>query len=133
MIVCLDANCAIYLVERNPIWGPKVAARLAALRRAGDQIAVSDLVRTEALVGPFKSGHAGILAAYRAFLSDPAIQVLPLTSAVCERAARFRAAYGFKVPDALHLAAAVEHRCGLFLTNDVPLARCTAISVEILT
>jgi predicted nucleic acid-binding protein len=133
MIVCLDANCVIYLVERNPIWGPKVAVRLAALQQAGDQIAVSDLVRTEALVGPFKSGHVAVLAAYRAFLGDPAIRVLLLTSAVCERAARVRAAYGFKVPDALHLAAAIEHGCGLFLTNDVQLARCTDISVEVLT
>ena len=129
MIVSLDANCVIYLVERNPTWGPKVSVRLAALRRAGDQIAVSDLVRTEALVGPIKGGRAAVLAAYRAFFNDPAVQILPLTSAVCERAAVIRAAYGFKIPDALHLAAAIEHGCGLFLTNDIQLARCTALKI----
>jgi hypothetical protein len=32
MIVCLDADCAIYFVEQNPVWGPKVTARPAALR-----------------------------------------------------------------------------------------------------
>ena len=88
MIVSLDANCVIYLVERNPTWGPKVSVRLATLRQAGDQIAVSDLVWTEALVGPIKGGRAAVLAAYRAFFNDPAVQVLPLTSAVCERRPR---------------------------------------------
>jgi predicted nucleic acid-binding protein len=133
MIACLDANCVIYLVERNPTWGAKVAGRLAGLRRAGDEIAVSDLVRTEALVGPFRSSRAATLAASRPFFNDPGNRMLALTPAVCERAARVRAAYGFKVPDAVHLASAIEHGCGLFLTNDFQLARCTDISVEVLT
>jgi hypothetical protein len=32
MIVCLDANCVIYLMEANPTWGSRVAARLGAAR-----------------------------------------------------------------------------------------------------
>ena len=52
MIVCLDANIVIYLVERNPLWVPKVSARIAALRSAGDEIAVCDAARLECLVGP---------------------------------------------------------------------------------
>ncbi len=38
-----------------------------------------------------------------------------------------------KLPDCLHLAAAIEHGCGLFLTNDAQLPRCSAIAVEVLT
>ncbi len=132
MIACLDANCVIYFVERTPTWGQRVFVRLAALRAAGDGIAVSDLSRTECLVGSFGSGNAVLVAAYQAFFQDPDIRMLPLTSAVCEQAARIRSTYRFKVPDALHLAAAVEHGCGLFLTNDVQLARCTDVPVEIL-
>jgi hypothetical protein len=30
MIICLDTNCVIYLIEKNPTWEPKVTARLAA-------------------------------------------------------------------------------------------------------
>jgi uncharacterized protein len=132
MMVYLDANCVIYFVEHNPTWWPIISARLTALRAAKDELAVSDLTRTECLVGPFVSGNAGILASYRTFFTDPDIRVLPLTPAVCERAAQIRARYGFKVPDALHLAAAAEHACGLFLTNDAHLSRCTDITVEIL-
>ncbi|HEV3341328.1 MAG TPA: hypothetical protein VG125_13250 [Pirellulales bacterium] len=30
-------------------------------------------------------------------------------------------------------ASAIEHACGLFLTNDAQLSRCSAIPVEVLT
>lgn len=135
MIVCLDANCVIYLVEADAAWGPKITARLAALRAAGHEIAVSDLCRTECLAAPFAAGDTAILADYQTFFASPVIRVLPLTAAVCERAARIRAASRFqlKAPDCLHLAAAIEHGCGSFLTNDRQLTLCTDILVEILS
>jgi predicted nucleic acid-binding protein len=135
MIVCLDTDCVIYLVEQHPRWGPRVISRLLALRSAGSQIAVSDLARTEVLAGPIHKGQTAILADFQAFFADPDIHMLPLTPAVCERAAHLRAASNFqlKVPDCLHLAAAIEHGCGLFLTHDARLKHCSAIPVEILS
>ena len=134
MIVCLDANCVIYLVEKNPVWGAKLAARLATLRSAGHSFAVTDLARTECLAGPLHKGDASVVADFQAFFNDPDIQVLPLTAAVCERAAHLRAVsnFQFAVPDCPHLAAAIVHGCGLFLTNDAQLRHCTDITVEIL-
>lgn len=128
----LDTNCVIYFVENHPVWCPKVIARITSIRSNKDEMTVSDLTRAECLVGPFKSSDAGLEARYRAFFSDPDIRVLGITAAVCERAARLRAVHPFKLPDALHLATAIEHGCGLFLTADAKLARCTDISVEVL-
>ena len=34
-MVFLDSNPVIYFVEQPPRWGPKAAARIAALRSAG--------------------------------------------------------------------------------------------------
>jgi predicted nucleic acid-binding protein len=135
MIVCLDTDCTIYFVEQNPVWGPRVTARLAALRAAGNEIAISDLARTECLAAPLARGNAAVVADYQAFFGDPAVRLLPLTASVCERAARIRAASNLrlKVPDCLHLAAAIEHGCGLFLSHDAQLRQCTDIPVEILT
>jgi uncharacterized protein len=134
MTVYLDANCIIYLVELNPTWGPKVLARVADLRSAGNRIAVGDLARTECLAQPFLKGNVAVIADFQAFFSNSSVDVLPLTAAVCERAAQIRAAslFRLKVPDCLHLATAIEHGCDLFLTNDVDLQRCTQIAVEIL-
>jgi predicted nucleic acid-binding protein len=135
MMAYLDANCVIYLVEQNPVWGPKIVSRMMALRTAGDRIAISDLTRTECLAQPFFTGNAPVVADYQAFFNDPDITVLPVSGPVCERAAQIRAAsrLTLKVPDCLHLAAAIEHGCSLFLTNDVQLRKCTQIHVEILT
>jgi uncharacterized protein len=135
MMVYLDANCVIYLVEQNPVWGPMIVNRLTSLRLAGDEIATSDLSRTECLIHPYITGNEGLLADYLRFFAGPYVRLLPLTAKVCERAAQIRAASALKlkVPDCLHLAAAIEHGCGLFLTNDDGLAACPQIPVEMLT
>jgi predicted nucleic acid-binding protein len=134
MMICLDANCVIYLIEKNPLWGPKVIARLAAATAAGDRLAVSDLARAECLVGPLKAGDAAMLADYQRFFGSSAVQMLPVSPEVCERAAEVRVASAMKIklPDALHLASAIVHGCGLFLTNDDQLKNCAGITVEVL-
>jgi uncharacterized protein len=84
---------------------------------------------------PFLRGNSAVIADFQAFFSDPNVEVLPLTAVVCEPAAQIRAAslFKLKVPDCLHLATAIEHGCGLFLTNDDQLRQSTQIPVEILT
>jgi uncharacterized protein len=131
--VYLDANIVIYLVENHPVWGPKALARITQLRASGDQIAVGDASRLECLVGPYILSDPKILADYSAFFQAPDMTVFPLTAAVCEQAARIRATYSVKPLDALHLATAIEHGCGLFLTNDSQLQKCALITVEVLT
>ena len=133
MIAYLDANILIYLVENHPVWAPRAQARLRHLRAAGDRIASGDASRLECLVGPILLGDPTILADYLAFFRAPDLTMLPMTAAVCERAALIRASFNIKPLDALHLATAVEHGCGLFLTNDASLKRCTLIHVEVLT
>ncbi len=132
MKVYLDANCVIYFVENHPVWCSRVIDRVTAIQLAQGELAVGDLTRAECLVGPFRKNDSGLEKRYRAFFSDPEIHVLGITAAICEQAARLRATHSIKLPDALHLATAIEHGCGLFLTNDAQLARCTEIAVEIL-
>lgn len=133
MIVYLDSNIVIYSVEGDPVWGPKVDRRLKGILAVGDMLAASGAVRFECLVGPFRLGNAGVLADYQKYFGSPSIKMLPVTPAVWERAAQIRAMYKFQALDSIHLASAIEHGCGLFLTNDAQLARCTAIPVEVLT
>lgn len=133
MIVCLDTNIVIYSVEGDPVWKPKVDRRLRRILAASDRLAASDAARLECLVGPFRTGNASALADYQTFFGSPSIQMLSVTPAVWERAAQIRAAYKFQALDSIHSASAIEHGCGLFLTNDAELARCRAIPVEMLT
>ena len=132
MIVCLDTNIVIYLIEADPGWYAKAAARVAAFKAAGDSVAVCDAAIRECLLKPLKAGDSATAADFRAFFADPLVHRLPVSPNTWERATQLGAAFNFKVLDSLHLATAAEHGCGLFLTADSRLARCTAIPVEVL-
>jgi predicted nucleic acid-binding protein len=132
-MVFLDTSAVIYLIEQPPLWGPKVTARIAALLAGGEQLAVSDLIRMECQVGPLKAGDSLLLAKFVTFFASPDVQVLPVSGAVCDRAARIRAQHGFKPLDALHLATAAEHGCTHFLTNDIRLSKFLEILIEVLS
>jgi predicted nucleic acid-binding protein len=67
-----------------------------------------------------------------AFLTASDVARVPMPTAVYERACRIRAVHNYKLADALHLAAAVEGGCGLFLTNDHRLSSFPDITVEVL-
>jgi predicted nucleic acid-binding protein len=62
---------------------------------------------------------------------DTVAEIIPLTREVIERATEIRARYGFKPPDAIHLAAAVVSGCDVFFTNDHRLDRFSDITIEI--
>jgi predicted nucleic acid-binding protein len=132
MIVCLDTNIVIYPVETDAVWTPGAEARVHAIRTAGNDIAVCDATVLERLSKPLAAQDAGAEAAFRAFFADPLVRMLPVSRATWERAAQLAATFNFKPMDSLHLATAIEHGCGLFLTADGRLGRCTAIPVEVL-
>ncbi|HEY7157760.1 MAG TPA: PIN domain-containing protein [Gemmataceae bacterium] len=131
MIFFLDTNIVIYLVDQHPTFGPKARTRLATARAAGDLIQISDLTRMECLVLPLRAGDVAAQRVFQGFFA--LTTVVPITPAVCDRAALIRATHHFKPMDSLQLAAAVEHGANVFLTNDARLSSFTGLTVEVLT
>jgi predicted nucleic acid-binding protein len=131
MLIYLDTNIVVYTVENTPGFGPKARLRLDTARRSGDHFAVSDLVRMECCSHPFARGDTALLAVYDAFFNLPEVQFVPIDTSVFRRATVIRG-HGFRTVDALHLAAAAEAGCGLFLTNDTRLSRFVDVPVEVL-
>jgi predicted nucleic acid-binding protein len=128
----VDSAIVIYFLERADAFHTRATNWLAVFQAAGDELAVSDLSRLECRVGPLKRGDALLLAKYDGFFNLPEVHRLPLTTAVYDRATAIRASYNFKTADTLHLAAAFEHGCASFLTNDARLSRFTGLAVEVL-
>jgi len=89
-------------------------------------------VRMECRVDPIRKGDNLRLARFDGFFVRPDVQVVPITTAVFDRATQVRATHGYKTIDSINLAAAVEASCSLFLTNDTPLSGFPDITVEIL-
>jgi uncharacterized protein len=132
MLIYCDSVIVVYFFDHIGTFNLRAKNRLAAIATAGDRIAISELVRLEYRIKPIKSADTTKLALFDAFCSQPDVQIVPITTAVFERATIIRATYNFKLADSLHLAAAVEAGCDRFLTNDARLAAFTDIVVEVL-
>jgi predicted nucleic acid-binding protein len=132
MLVYCDSVILIYLFDHAGPFNVRATSRMAALRAAGDRVAVSDLTRMECRVKPMRLGNAAALALFDGFFIRPDVRAVPLTTGAFDRATLIRATFNFKTVDSLHLAAALESGCDRFLTNDTRLSAFTGIPVEVL-
>lgn len=128
MRVFLDSALVIYLVEQNPVFGPCTETWL---RSHPCDVVSSELVRMEALILPVRANDRTRITEFEDYFRVRVAEMVPLTRAVFDRAVHIRATTTIKTPDALHLAAAVEAGCDVFLTNDHPLKQFTGITVEV--
>jgi predicted nucleic acid-binding protein len=128
MRLYLDAAPVIYAVEQVAPFFPVVDARLST---AGTVRVASDLTRMECRVKPVREGKADLLKDYDDFFAYAVAEIVALSREIMDRATEIRARYGFKTPDAVHLAAAVVTSCDVFLTNDHRLDRFPDISIEV--
>ncbi|MBK6536177.1 MAG: type II toxin-antitoxin system VapC family toxin [Deltaproteobacteria bacterium] len=120
----LDACAIIYLVEAVDPFHAHVARRLQLHGAGGESDVVTSLLsRLECRTRPLRDNDEKLIG--RLVLSE-------LSPGVIERATVLRARHGFKTPDALHLASAIEMGASVFLTGDRTLARCDEINVEII-
>ena len=129
MRIYLDSAPLIYLVEEVIPYTSTIETRLAL----SDTIQVcSELSRLECRVKPIRDGEEALLAAFDSYFVDIIAEVIPLSRQVIDQATELRARYGFKTPDAIHLAAAINGGCDLFITNDHRLSRCKEIAIEVI-
>ena len=118
-LIYLDSCLVIYLVENHPRWGERITGAIAQAEAA--RFSISSLVKCECLVGSMKRGDPVLERAYSELFDQFAL--LPLPDPVYLHAARLRAHFGLRTPDALHLACAQHHGCEALWTNDDRLAQ----------
>ena len=118
-LIYLDSCLVIYAVENHPAMAPRVLKAMS--RHPADSFATSSLVGVECLVGPMRTGNLGLQRRYEEGLNEFAQLALP--EPVYLSAARLRARFSLKTPDALHLACAQHHGCAALWTNDDRLAQ----------
>ena len=133
----------IYAVEGNPADQQRAFNHPAALEQAGHRFAISELTRTECLVPVFGPVGGQRLSDFFRFFHGPNLRTVGLTAAMYSRASAIRGGHAYPtippappkrygLADSLHLAAAIESGCDLFLTNDNQLAGFPDITVEVL-
>ncbi len=141
MLYYLDTVIVIYAVEGNPIDQQRALNHLAALERMGHQFAISELTRMECLVPVLGPGEGQRLSDFFRFFHGPNLRILPLSAAVYARAGGIRGGHThpavspaqprrYGLADAIHLAAAIESGCDVFLTNDMQFSNFPDIMAE---
>jgi len=131
--IAIDTNAFIYLMERHTEYFNVVRELFNAVE-IGKVYAVSSvLLITEVLTKPLKDGNKGLTDRYLAFISTfPNLGLREIDQNVAHQAAKLRARYGFKTPDALFLATAMEEKAEAFITNDVRLQGIENIEIVLL-
>ena len=120
--VYLDTNIFIYALEGYPEFAPVLAELFEAIDQGEVQAVTSELTLAETLVKPFMDGSVERQQAYQQSLqSSPGLTLVPVSRAVLVEAARLRAAHGFRLPDAIHVASARLASCSRFISNDKQL------------
>jgi predicted nucleic acid-binding protein len=129
--VYIDACFFIYLVEGQASWRTIVEARMRGLAPSASLL-TSQLARLECRTKPMRDGDVALLRRYDALFGASRVLVADISAAVIDRATSVRARYGFKSPDAIHLATAIEGGASELWTGDAGLARCADVRVVVL-
>jgi predicted nucleic acid-binding protein len=112
--IYLDSCIVIYLIEDHPVYKPPIEQAL--IQYIDSEFCVSPLVKMECLVAPLRRNDQALLHKFEQFFLRPTMLSIP--EPLFYQAARLRADYGLKTPDALHLAIALYHGCDQLWTND---------------
>lgn len=132
--IYLDTNIFIYAIEAYPDY----LAALEDLFESADMrnlaIVTSELTLAEVLVKPLEDGDLEKQQAYcEALQSSEHLTIASVSRDVLIEAAKVRATQKLKLPDAIHLATAVQYQCSTFLTNDSLFKKTCLLPVVILS
>lgn len=132
--VGFDAAPIIYYVEGNAVFEPRCAPFFDAIDRGEIEGFTSSLSLTETLVHPLKNGDTKREKLFRDLLLHTQGMITMLVSTeIAETAARLRANYPLRTPDAVQIATAMHSGCDIFLTNDDKLKRVQEIEIVVVS
>ncbi|MGO8674113.1 MAG: type II toxin-antitoxin system VapC family toxin [Capsulimonadaceae bacterium] len=129
----LDTAAVIYFVEAHPKYDPLVTDIFQRIS-SGLLVAFTSVITvTEVLAHPYKLLNPVLAQSYRDVLLNSAnLSTIEIDSQLADDAARLRAQYGLRTPDALQIAVALATGCQAFLTNDRGIKRVNNLRVLLL-
>jgi predicted nucleic acid-binding protein len=128
--VCIDTAPFIYYIERHSTYG-KIAKVVFEYIEQGEIFAItSNISLLEVMVHPFRIGDNKLAGEYRDILmNSEGLKTYSIDIEISENAARLRAKYNIRTPDALQIATAITGNADIFLTNDQTLKKISEIKV----
>jgi predicted nucleic acid-binding protein len=117
----------IYQMERNPRYFPLTDLIFIWLGDSQHRAVTSTISLTELLVPAYRAGDKRTIAKFQGLLTSyPNLAWKPPDVKIATEAARIRASYGFRTPDAIQAATAIREGAEGMVTNDAQLKRFSA-------
>ena len=131
--ICIDTAPIIYFIEKHPKYITHLHPLFVEINKGNVEAITSTITLLEVLVLPLKNNNKILAEKYREILlySD-GFTTFEVLHEVSELAAKLRAKYNIKTPDAIQIATAILYGASLFLTNDPNLKKVAGITVFIL-
>lgn len=129
----IDTSPFIYLVEANSTYDPVVTPIFQLIDDGSLHAVTSVITLTEVLNHPIRLGLTDLETQYRTLLtSSRNLDLVAIDLEIATLAAKLRARYNLRTPDALQVSVAISTGCQGFLTNDKGIKRVTELRVIVL-
>ncbi|NJD30753.1 MAG: type II toxin-antitoxin system VapC family toxin [Gammaproteobacteria bacterium] len=129
-VLAVDTAPIIYWLEGHPRLVDRFAPVFEAAESGRAEIVISTITLAEVLAGPLRAGNELLTAQYREALTrGRGWQALPLDAEVATEAARIRAVYRLRLPDAVQVATAIRAGAAALVTHDRELCRVKGLRV----
>jgi len=123
-VIGLDTAIFIYHFEENPAYLPLTRELLSGIEMGTRRGVTSTITLMEIIVKPLALGRQDVARKYEALLVNfPNLAMVDLDRDVIRQAARLRAEYRIRPPDALQASASLLQGADAFITNDRHLER----------
>ena len=131
--VYLDSSIFIYFVQRHPRYFDLCDRIFRDMEEDRIEGLTSTLTLLELLVQPYRLKREDIvLKFYSLFTTYPHLNWIQLSLGISDLAAKLRAEYNLKTPDAVQIASALSNGAAAFICNDKAFLRVKDIECLIL-
>jgi predicted nucleic acid-binding protein len=129
-VITLDTAPIIYYLQDHATFASIFAPLFEAADRGDLGVVISAVTLAEVLTGPLQAGDELLAAKYRETLTrSPGWELWPVDEEIAASAARFRAEYKLRTPDAIQVATAIASRSHALITNDMRLRKVKGLLV----
>ena len=131
--VFIDTAPFIYYIEKHKKYINIVKPVFQAIDTGEMDAITSTITLLEVLVHPLRTGNEELANQYREILLDAAgLTTYEVSHEISEKAAKLRAKYSIKTPDAIQVSIDILYGAEMMLTNDTHLQGVSDIKVLIL-
>jgi predicted nucleic acid-binding protein len=131
--ICIDTAPVIYFIEQHIRYRNIIRPVFAEIAAGNIEAITSTITLLEVLVHPFRTGNEALAEKYpEILLSSVGLTTFEIFHDISEMAAKIRAKYSIKTPDAIQVAIGVRYGASKFLTNDPNLRKLSEIKVCVL-